>query len=491
MSKKTLDKRRSRVAEEVAAKILVDCEKEKVSQKDVMALVIKHLQLQDQITVKPNSHDAKMTSFETREKVWQFYHENAQESTITTSLARIRLTGKPRIQDGLEFKSSVRTWKNQRGRQYYQNIWMTVLKTFRELHGLYNSMNPLNCVSLGTFYALKPFYVRHASAKDLVMCCCKLHLHTRWAIVALIKCLEKQEIPLPASSYDEFFEHLYADCGEGDKTYLPWNCTPAKDVVCSHISNLWTSLQSIILKSNPQVLVQFTHYMKQLCYDKHGQPVRDNNGEEVKRLKPVQEHVNAKYLLDFIDTILPSAVHHRNHLRYYRNVIHTFKQLFPSVLVDIDFSENLTLEVKFEPQEQHWYKVQVSVHSGILKIKVTDESRKSYHPYISDSTLHDQPFVKLVLQHMLAQAAEFMDEDTIILIESDNCSYQYKSTEHFDDCQEISNIYQRPVVRVYGIAGHGKGEVDHVGGVVKVVNLGKHFFADKPLDLIVLIHPKR
>ena len=31
-----------------------------------------------------------------------------------------------------------------------------------------------------------------------------------------------------------------------------------------------------------------------------------------------------------------------------------------------------------------------------------------------------------------------------------------------------SHEYQRPVIRLYGIAGHGKGEVDHVGGVAKV-----------------------
>ena len=109
------------MAEEDPANILVQCE-EKVNQKDVMALVIKHLKLLSQITVTP---------FETREKVWNFYHQHSQESTNTTTLARTQITGKPRIQDGLEFKTSVQPLKNHCGIQFYHSIWMTVIKTYR------------------------------------------------------------------------------------------------------------------------------------------------------------------------------------------------------------------------------------------------------------------------------------------------------------------------------------------------------------------------
>ena len=59
------------MVEEVAAKIYVDCERERVSQKAVMALVIKHLNLQDQISAKANNQE--LAEFETREKLWKFY----------------------------------------------------------------------------------------------------------------------------------------------------------------------------------------------------------------------------------------------------------------------------------------------------------------------------------------------------------------------------------------------------------------------------------
>jgi len=53
------------------------------------------------------------------------------------------------------------------------------------------------------------------------------------------------------------------------------------------------------------------------------------------------------------------------------------------------------------------------------------------------------------------------------VIESDNCSSQYKSAQAFDDMQSISNKLNIPVIRIFSIAGHGKGEVDHVGGLAK------------------------
>ena len=92
---------------------------------------------------------------------------------------------------------------------------------------------------------------------------------------------------------------------------------------------------------------------------------------------------------------------------------------------------------------------------------------KSYHPYFSDSRQHDQVFVKLAVDKMLNTIINFPD-NTTILIASDNCTSQYKSVQHFADMQQLANRYDTTVIRSYGIAAHGKGEVDHVGGIAKV-----------------------
>ena len=59
-------------------------------------------------------------------------------------------------------------------------------------------------------------------------------------------------------------------------------------------------------------------------------------------------------------------------------------------------------------------------------------------------------------------------ENDVVGLESDNCCVQYKWAAHFKDCQDLSNGLKVQLIRIYGISGHGKGEVDHVGGIAKV-----------------------
>lgn len=98
--------------------------------------------------------------------------------------------------------------------------------------------------------------------------------------------------------------------------------------------------------------------------------------------------------------------------------------MFNGAIIDVDFSENLTVPVKYEPQSLHWSHEQVTVHSGIMKF----EGEKSYYPYLSDDKKHDQHFVELALHEMISELPTIPET---IVIESDNCSQQYKSASHF------------------------------------------------------------
>ena len=60
---------------------------------------------------------------------------------------------------------------------------------------------------------------------------------------------------------------------------------------------------------------------------------------------------------------------------------------------------------------------------------------------------------------MLA-ATDTEDSDTLI-IESDNCTNQFKSVAHFYKLQQVCNDLQKPIVRIWSVAGHGKGEGRH------------------------------
>ena len=56
---------------------------------------------------------------------------------------------------------------------------------------------------------------------------------------------------------------------------------------------------------------------------------------------------------------------------------------------------------------------------------------------------------------------------TTIIIESNNCKSQYKCAAHFPDIQNVADTFNVTIIRVFGIPEHGKGEVDHVGGIAK------------------------
>ena len=57
---------------------------------------------------------------------------------------------------------------------------------------------------------------------------------------------------------------------------------------------------------------------------------------------------------------------------------------------------------------------------------------------------------------------------TTILVISDNCKSQYKSAKHFYHLQMLTYGKKKQVLRVWPNAGHGKWEVDHIGGMAKI-----------------------
>ena len=80
---------------------------------------------------------------------------------------------------------------------------------------------------------------------------------------------------------------------------------------------------------------------------------------------------------------------------------------------------------------------------------------------MSEDKTHDNVFVDKALTQMVNDAPR----KNMILINSDNCSNQYKCVQHL---QNLADENDATIIRIWSIAGHGKGEVGHVGGLSKV-----------------------
>lgn len=439
--------------------VLTECQDKCIDSEGVMRLALKYLGLSDKF------HQVKVyvgkTPFETRNCVWTFWHEVSEESTITTALARLRASERHGCQADLEFVSTVKV-VTKRKRNFYVSIWMSYTVPVVDLYFKYCTRNPDYKISVGMFLNLRPFYVRNVSLKDMEMCVCKIHLHVRWCINAMVKLACKLEITLPFNNYTGFFELLYTNCEDMEHTYISWECTPDKNTLCQSITVMYDNLLTQLENADENVTVPFTHFTKEVQVDDDGNVIMNKNNKPVKRLMPKKVRASGKFLVEFLRSILKNFVHHRNMLKLYRNLKHKFLEAMKAIYVDTDFSENLTIGIRKEPQSLHWCKLQVSVHSALIKY----HQEKVYHPYVSDSRVHDQAFVRLCFEEIMDHTDA--PENAVIVWETDNCANQAKSAEHFRDCKQLANLLMRIIIRIWGVAGHGKSEVDHVGGVAKV-----------------------
>ena len=156
---------------------------EKPDQEDVIERLVQRLELTDvSDKKKPTKSGRKITSLETRQVVWKFWHDKSTHSTLMSRFARLKVSDKGKIQTSLDFVSMVNIVLNKRGISFYENPWRITETTVKALYTNFILIFPDHEVGYGTFLALKPFYVRGTTNSDLEMCCCKLHLHARWSI---------------------------------------------------------------------------------------------------------------------------------------------------------------------------------------------------------------------------------------------------------------------------------------------------------------------
>ena len=90
------------------------------------------------------------------------------------------------------------------------------------------------------------------------------------------------------------------------------------------------------------------------------------------------------------------------------------------VYISMNFSENLTMPIKEEPQLLHWTKQQTTIHNVVSKV----DGEKCYHVHMSNNLKHDQSYVFVSLTSVLDTVEVKKD---LVLVESDNCTSQYKS----------------------------------------------------------------
>ena len=219
--------RKSRLAKEVfqafTRKGITKMAKE--NQVHLPEILMRNLGLQNKFSqpTKPIKAARKLMPMNVRIKLWEFWHMS-DVSTNTSRRVKLKVGDKPKIQESLEFISSVSVMENKHHTQFFQSKWQTLNKTYKQLYVDFICENPDHVVGFGTFLALKPFYTRPVQKCNIEMSCCKKHLHTRWSINSLLEYAKKLKSELPFENYTGFFEHIYSDCSTFITTYFLGLC---------------------------------------------------------------------------------------------------------------------------------------------------------------------------------------------------------------------------------------------------------------------------
>ena len=128
------------------------------------------------------------------------------------------------------------------------------------------------------------------------------------------------------------------------------SCTQHKDHLCDEIKANFNSLKTSLLSHSDETK---TKTVKILYFD--NVDVITKKGKHIKRLKAHHKDVNIPFVPDFITSLLPKIIHHINLLKnYHTNMKTILESIDNCIVVGLDFSENLTVPVKQEPQSLHY-----------------------------------------------------------------------------------------------------------------------------------------
>ena len=127
-------------------------------------------------------------------------------------------------------------------------------------------------------------------------------------------------------------------------TIVNWDCAKDKKILCSHASVKWSEIkQKVIEKCDPSKTVRMQHFIKV--------KTTTNEDKEVTKVTATETNRSIQFILNFIDQLVSKMINHRDHLQVFDT--QSSSKCY-AVRLDVDFPENLSISVKYEPQSLHW-----------------------------------------------------------------------------------------------------------------------------------------
>ena len=397
----------------------------------------------------------RQEQLEVKQKVYDMWLKNAINSTDgRNGRNMVRLSKRKFLQQYGAIKHSdivIEEIKNKRGQTYYSANRMIATCTIRSI--IEQLSNEGISVSYSTVISLRPFFVTHATEKEIALCLCKLCLNTRLLFEPLMT-QAKKDNDKTTESITEFFMSS-CECPRTANGYYQWSCVSLKCKNCKNLKPIplkCEKLQTKVKVSQFEITKQV--YTKIL---KNGES-QQKTSEKTQR---VEHFLSYEEIYKKLSACKKDYTCHKyqvfNDKFHWPRILATCEDI--GVIYHMDYSENLSQQYKYEPQSSHFNKNQYSLH---CTVKHTDNKNSPYEYiyHLSDEKKHDFAFTSMVVNHIL----QLHNPSDTIRLKSDNCSTQYKCKYVFNKWQELAKETSKTVVVYYGVSGHGKGLVDAMSG---------------------------
>ena len=137
-----------------------------------------------------------------------------------------------------------------------------------------------------------------------------------------------------------------------------------------------------------------------------------------------------------------------------------------NIIVQVNFSENATLQNQNEIQTAHWSHNQATLFTAYAWIDVSEDITESM-VIVSDDLQHNKQSVHMFMTHIFCTLKAKYPTIEQISVSADGASSQFKQRFLFSNLYEWETEFGVKISWHFFATSHGKGVVDGLGGMVK------------------------
>lgn len=399
--------------------------------------------------------------------------------------------GRPKVKDGIveqvkqvyEASSRPLPLKRKDGEMDVRILELSL----KEVYQKYTDIYPAADLSFMTFCRLRPKNIRCSSTKDFMSCLCEQCLNVKLKVEALVRVAAKENIScdLPKEINSLHSMCKLAVCAEPTNDCIDQKCPNCLNNLLNCFAPISTHPKASEVKTTWKTwkMSDIQTIAKSVSTNTDGK----KNTETVHVMKKRNDFVRTEGTIsELIKELLldmkthPKHLYVADHQQAQRRLLRE-NQTTSMIVMDVDYSENITAKYREEPQSAHYCKRQFTLFPVSVEYIQNETNYREEILCISDDLTHDvvqaDTFIKTVMDHLINERG--LSPESAVHIFSDRCASQFSNRYMATFISQRKNI----TWNFYGVR-HGKNLSDTAGANFKTL-LTRHILqTGDPFDTL-------